>query len=47
LVEKFDGIEKFESYKRTKENRIRLTEFEKRHYKIKTYINYPDDWLAT
>ena len=48
LTEKFDAIERFESYKRTKENKIRefLTEFDNRYYKIKNYINYPDDLLA-
>ena len=48
LTEKFDAIEKFESYQRTKENKMRdfLTEFDKRHYKIKTYITYPNDLLG-
>ncbi|XP_066913250.1 uncharacterized protein [Clytia hemisphaerica] len=48
LTEKFDAIEKFETYRRTKEKKIRdfLTEFDKRYYKIKNYINYPDDLLA-
>jgi len=48
LVEKYDAIEKFESYKQTKDNENRdfLTEFDRRHYKTKTYINYPDDLLA-
>lgn len=48
LTEKFNAIEKFESYKRTKENKIRdfLVEFDKRLHKIKNYITYPNDLLA-
>ena len=48
LTEKFNAIEKFESYRRTKENTIRefLVEFDKRLHKIKNYIQYPQDLLA-
>jgi len=48
LTEKFNAIENFEGYKRTKENTIRefLVEFDKRLHKIKNYIQYPQDLLA-
>ena len=48
LTEKFNAIEKFEGYKRVKENTIRefLVEFDKRLHKIKNYIEYPEDLLA-
>ena len=48
LTEKYNAIEKFETYRRPNETSIRefLIEFDKRLHKIKSYLTYPDDLLA-
>ena len=47
MTEKYNAIKNFESFKRSGNNMKEfLIDFDKRLYKIKNYITYPDDLLA-